>query len=368
MPRFLHHKKPVYHQPVEPEFLQLQKQVDELVKTLEPRKQKQIWLKMLFFPALYVAGYAFLLLFGKDPLVFYSMYPLLGIFLLLNFLNLIHDAVHSSAFKHYRKFNRYLLYFFDLLGANSYIWKIRHIRLHHAFPNIMNWDSDLEQSPLVRIFPQSASRKIQRYQHYYLPFLYPLYLFNWLLVRDFKDFFNKRRAVHRVAKIPKREYLKLIFFKLFFLSYLIVIPKFVLEVPWIQVLLGFGLFVLTASICSLVVLLSPHASVQSEFPQQNEQGELPYSWFKHQLVCTNDVSNDNFFVRFFMGSFNYHIAHHLFPYVHHSFYPEISRIIEDFSQEHGLPYKKFSLRRSLLNHFALLKQNAVHENIFEETM
>jgi len=54
--------------------------------------------------------------------------------------------------------------------------------------------------------------------------------------------------------------------------------------------------------------------------------------------------------------------------VHHSFYPEISLLIEDFAEKHHLPYKKFSLKRSLYNHFALLKRNAVQENIFEETM
>lgn len=368
MQRSLPGKKPHFELPVESEFLELQEEVNQLVESLRPEKEKQIWPKMLFFPLLYFGGYAALLIFGSNPSVFYLMYSLLGIFLLLNFLNVIHDAVHQSTFRRYRRFNRYFLYFFDLLGANSYIWKMRHLRLHHAFPNVMNWDSDLEQSPLVRIFPQSQLKKIQRFQHLYLPFLYPLYLFNWLLVRDFKDFFNTNRPVHRVVKIPKQEYVKLIFFKLFFFSYMIIIPKFVLGVSWLSALLGFCLFVFTASIFSLLVLLSPHASLYSEFPQQNESGKLPYTWFRHQLVCTNDVTNDNFFVRFFMASFNYHIAHHLFPYVHHSFYPEISGVIEDFAIKHQLPYRKFSLKTSLLNHYALLKRNALHENIFEETM
>lgn len=360
--------KPVFKHPVEPEFLELRKEVDAIVKKLSAKKQKVIWAKVFLFPILYFSTFVLLLTRGTDPVIFFISYFLLGFFLILNFLNLIHDAVHGVTFKNHKNWNRFFLYFFDLLGANSYIWKVRHLRLHHAFPNIMGWDSDLEQSPLVRIFPQSTLKNIQKYQHLYLPFLYPLYLFNWLLVRDFRDFFDKGRTVHRVVKIPKIEYFKLIIFKLIFFAYILFIPKYILGVSWEQVLGGFVVFMFTASLTSLIVLLSPHASIESEFPQQDSSGMLPHTWFMHQLVCTSDVSNDNFFVRFFMGSFNYHIAHHLFPYVHHSYYPEITKLIENFSFRYNFPYRKQSLKSSLLNHYDLLKRNAVHENIFEETM
>jgi linoleoyl-CoA desaturase len=368
MERSIPERRPIFKLPVEPEFAELQQKVEALVHDLEGRKDRIIKLKILLFPILYFGTYALLLLKGHNPLVFYLCYMFLGLFLLLNFLNLIHDAVHGVTFKKHRNWNKIFLYFFDLLGANSYIWKIRHLRLHHAFPNIMGWDSDLEQSPLVRIFPQSSRKKIQKYQHIYLPFLYPLYLFNWLLIRDFKDFFNKDQIVHRVTKIPTVEYVKLFFFKIVFFGYIIAVPKFVLGVSWWAVLSGFILLMFTASVTSLLVLLSPHASVESEFPQKDEKGKMPHTWFMHQLLCTNDVSNDNFFVRFFMASFNYHIAHHVFPYIHHSYYPEVTRILEDFAHRHNFPYRKHSLKTSLLNHYALLKRNAWHENIFEETM
>ncbi|MFD1079560.1 fatty acid desaturase, partial [Longispora fulva] len=165
--------RPTFQLPVEPEFLELQKKVNALVDDLADEKDNLIRLKIILFPLLYTGTYAILLWKGSLPLVFYLSYMFLGLFLLLNFLNLIHDAVHGVTFKRHRRWNRIFLYFFDLLGANSYIWKVRHLRLHHAFPNVMGWDSDLEQSPLVRIFPQSEQKKIQKYQHLYLPFLYP---------------------------------------------------------------------------------------------------------------------------------------------------------------------------------------------------
>jgi linoleoyl-CoA desaturase len=54
--------------------------------------------------------------------------------------------------------------------------------------------------------------------------------------------------------------------------------------------------------------------------------------------------------------------------VHHVYYPEITKVIEQFAAKNNLPYRKFPLITSLKNHYKLLKQNAFHENIFEETM
>ena len=125
----------------------------------------------------------------------------------------------------------------------------------------------------------------------------------------------------------------------------------------------------TASIVSLLVLLSPHASTESEFPMPDEDGQMPTGWFRHQLSCTNDVKEDNWFIRFFMGCFNYHIAHHLFPSVQSCI---LSRSnagdTKNLLQKMILPYRQFPLITSLHNHYKLLQANAFHENIFEETM
>jgi linoleoyl-CoA desaturase len=56
----------------------------------------------------------------------------------------------------------------------------------------MGWHGDFKQSPVASIFPHAPFAKIHRYQHIYMPLAYPLYLFYWLLARDFKDFFNRQ--------------------------------------------------------------------------------------------------------------------------------------------------------------------------------
>ena len=348
-------------------FSQLRKQVNKVVKSLEAGRWWIIKLKAIVFPAMYIAVYIMALLFGNNVYILYSCYFLIGFFIVLNFLNLIHDAVHNILFKH-KWINTLYVNFFDFLGANSYIWKVRHIRLHHNYPNIMGWDSDFEQSPMARIFPHGRYSKMHKYQHVYLPVLYPLYLFNWLFVRDFKDFFKKSSIVWKLNTIPFVEYIKLFVFKAIFIFYIFFLPKFILAISWSQMLTAFLIMMFTASISSLIVLLSPHASPESRFPLPDENGFLQDSWFMHQLSTTNDVTEDNWFTRYFLGCFNYHIAHHLFPYINHIYYPEVTNVIMKFAKNNNLPYRTFSLRISLHNHYLLLKTNSVCDNIFEETM
>jgi linoleoyl-CoA desaturase len=348
-------------------FQQLRQDVNTLVQQLQPKRQGSIIFKAILFPAFYLITYLLVLIAGNNTALFYTGYFLLGVFLVMIFLNIIHDAVHGTIFNS-KWLNEWYVYLFDLMGANSYVWRLRHIRFHHNYPNVNGWDTDIEQSALVRIFPTGSALLIHRYQHIYLPMLYPLYLFNWLLVRDFKDFFNKKKTIWKLVTIPRIEYIKLFLFKALFLFYLIALPKFILQITWMQAISGFLLMMFTASIFSLMVLLSPHANTSSEFPVPDDGNTLPHGWFMHMLITTNDITHDNWFTRFFMGCFNFHVAHHLFPNINHIYYPEVTGLLKEYAAKYDLPYRQYSLGVSLGKHYRLLKENGVTENIFEETM
>ena len=348
-------------------FAELRKQVTQTVASLEPARRKEIVFKAMFLPVVYFSVYIGAIAFGYHPLVLYSCYFLMGLLLVSIFLNVIHDAVHGTIFKS-DKINKAYVYLFDLMGANSFIWKLRHVRFHHNYPNVNGWDTDIEQSSLVRIFPTGKFSRFHQFQHIYLPLLYPLYLANWLLVRDFKDFFNKKKTVRKLVEIPGIEYLKLFFFKCLFLCYMIVLPKLILPVSWSMILIAFAIMLFTASVASLMVLLSPHANTESGFPLPDKNNQFEHSWMMHMLITTNDITHDNWFTRFFMGCFNYHVVHHLFPNVNHAYYPEITELLKEQAEKYKLPYRQYSLLSSLKNHYVLLKNNRIEENIFEETM
>jgi linoleoyl-CoA desaturase len=348
-------------------FQQLRQDVALLVQQLQPKRRGNILLKAVLFPAIYLFTYLIILVAGNQSGIFYTGYFLLGVFLVVVFLNIIHDAVHGTIFSN-KKLNQWYVYLFDLMGANSYVWRQRHIRFHHNYPNVNGWDTDIEQTNLARIFPNAKALYIHRYQHIYLPLLYPLYLFNWLLVRDFKDFFNKKKTIWKLVSIPRIEYIKLFAFKAFFLFYLIVIPKLVLAISWLQIITGFIIMIFTASVFSLMVLLSPHANTSSAFPLPDERNNLPDTWMMHMLYTTNDITNDNWFIRFFMGCFNYHVAHHLFPNINHIYYPEVTGLLKQYAAKYDLPYRQYPLGVSLAKHYRLLKENGVTDDLFEQTM
>src|SRR3546814_17761200 len=101
---------------------------------------------------LYLGLYACILLFGNSTPLLFLCYIFLGFSMIMLFINAFHDAAHGSVFKK-RKHNQRFMYVLELFGSNSWLWAKRHNALHHPYPNIQPWDTDIKQSDVVRIFP-----------------------------------------------------------------------------------------------------------------------------------------------------------------------------------------------------------------------
>lgn len=248
---------------------------------------------------------------------------------------------------------------FDLIGANSYIWQKRHVQSHHSYANVDGWDTDVEQSGLIKIFPHITAKGLQKYQDKYIFFAYPLFLFNWMFIRDFKDFFSKNRVIYKVhGPVPPREKVKLLFFKLFYFFYQIALPVLLFKVSLGLALGAWAAQILSGSVFALFVLLPLHPLPDNAFPLPDENKNLPYSYLRHQFEVTNDLRQNNWFVRHILGNFNFHVAHHLFPNYSYAYYNEITEEIEQFAKENGFVYKRFSMTDALKKHYRLLRMNA----------
>jgi linoleoyl-CoA desaturase len=145
----------------------------------------------------------------------------------------------------------------------------------------------------------------------------------------------------------------------------------------IPVILGFNLFVVLGalftmfaigSVFALLSLLTPHVNEKNQFPLPDTNGQLEVSWFEHQFITTNDVSLNNWFTRNFMGNFNFHLAHHLFPNISSVYAPEMTSEIRKYAEENGFEYRSYKLRNALYYHYKLIKANANNEDFFEEDM
>jgi linoleoyl-CoA desaturase len=359
---------PLYskHQADQQCFLELKKSVYQKVSSMGTDRQKWSRLKARILPLCYFAFYIIALQQSKHVWLFYFFYVLMGLMMVLLYLNIIHEASHNSLFRN-KKINSLFMYLFDLIGANSYIWKLRHTRLHHNFSNVAGWDSDIQQSSLFKVFPSDETKRIHRNQHIRVFFVYPLYLLNWLLIRDFKDYFSKQQTIQKICKIPFIEYVKLFLFKSVFLFFIIIVPAVFFDFTWLQSLAAFVIMLIVAGVFALTVLLPPHANIKNDFPVV-ENGALSSSWFRHQLETTNDITTSNWFTRHIMGDFNYHLAHHLFPKISHVYASEVSKIIKEHASRYDLPYRSYTLFEALKYHYLLIKKNGMPQDFFEEDM
>ena len=347
-------------------FRKIKKEVDDFLNGIPHRHMRIVRARSLFFPVLYIILYLCAIYFRNSTGLFFLFYISMGITMLFIFLNMVHDAVHGTIFE--RKWqNNLILYFFDVIGANSYIWKKRHKMLHHAFQNVSGWDSDIEQATLFKIFPHEEKRKIHNFQHILIFFFYPLYLVNWVFVRDFKDYFKKTQMIRKVCTISPIEYFKLLFFKILFVTYMVFIP-YMLGIPLLIATAAMFFMLILSGTLALVFLLTPHTNINNQFPLPDGEGRLSMSWLKHQFATTNDVDFDNWITRNLLGNFNYHIAHHLFPNINSAYTPKITGIIKSYADEHHLGYRSYSLGRALKYHFQLIRSNAINCNIMDEDM
>ena len=364
-------KKPSYYKNQDDAklFSELRTRVNARVAEIPGNRDRLIVVKSVLLPLLYFGSYAVALFNGNNAAVYIGCYVFMAIVLVLIYLNLIHEAAHNNIFKN-KKLNRAVLKIFDLIGANSYIWERRHIVSHHAYPNVDGWDTDIEQSGPILIYPHAKPKGVQKYQHLFFFLVYPLYLFNWMFIRDFRDFFDPNRVIQKTgAKIPAKEKVKMVAFKVFYFFYQIAVPVLFFEVTWNLALGAWFLQILIASTFALFVLLPLHALSDNEFPKLDEAGNLPYSWLRHQFEVTNDLTENNTFIRFVLGNFNYHVAHHLFPNISYEYAHEVTDEIKKFAAENNFRYKQFPLFTALRKHYDLLITNATSiGDVMEETM
>lgn len=339
-------------------FIELASRVKSRVKSISENRDVYIKIKAIVLPLLYFGSYVIALFNAENRKLYISLYVLMGITIVLIYLNLIHEAAHDNIYKT-KKYNKWVLNILNLLGANSYIWRSRHILSHHHYPNVEGWDTDVEQSGPLLIFPNTEPKGVQKYQDKYFIFIYPFYLFNWMLIRDFRDFFGRKRIIRKVqGEAPLREKVKMILYKLFYFFYQIAVPVLFFKASFGLAFGAWFLQILVASVFALFVLLPLHPLPDNEFPTPDNLNILPFSWMKHQLEVTNDLSENNWFIRHILGNFNFHIAHHLFPGYSYVYYNEITDEIVKFTKEHHIIYKKFPLLTALKKHYELLHMNA----------
>jgi linoleoyl-CoA desaturase len=314
--------------------------------------------KMFFKIGLYfgldVLFYVLMITATSLPL-FYAFYLLMGLSVLLTAFNISHDAAHGVAVK--SKFWNKMLFqlSFNLQGNNAYVWGKNHNESHHLYTNVEGSDIDVLNNPLVRMTDTQPLRWYHQFQHLYTPVLYLLYSLNWFLFRETLMIFGISSRTIKVS-IPRNEAIKLIFYKFLYVGYMIVLPALVLPFGWGNVLWAFLLNHFMVSLIFTAVLGVSHLSDFVAHPKSDENGFLPMSWAKLQMITSVDYDSDSTFFHWTLGGFNAHALHHLLPNISHVHYLDILPIFRELCQKHGIVYMEMPYANALQAHFRFLRK------------
>lgn len=309
--------------------------------------------KILLYFGLDISFYL-LMISSTSLFSFYAFYLLMGLSILLTAFNISHDAAHGVAVRS-KRWNKILFSLsFNLQGNNAYVWGKNHNESHHLYTNIEGSDIDVLNNPLFRMTGNQPLKWYHRYQFIYAPFLYLLYSLNWFLFRETLMIFNYSTRTIKI-KIPPDEIIKLIFYKLLYIGYMILLPIWLLPFGWSAVVMAFVLNHLLVSVIFVGVLGVSHLSDFVAHPVPDNDNKLDMSWPKLQMCTSVDYNADSRFFNWTLGGFNAHALHHLLPNISHVHYIEVLPIFKELAAKYGLVYMEMPYHRSLASHFRFLR-------------
>ena len=249
---------------------------------------------------------------------------------------LCHDAAHGSLSSNAWVNRVVLTVGFGLFGVSGALWRWRHIRLHHVFPNVEGTDIDGEGSILLRLAPYGPWRSWHRLQAFYAPFLYVLVMPHLAWVEDWSNRAMARRMAPENfgTRAATAEFLLV---KLVHGGVALGLPWLVLQPPLWALGLGYLIFTGVASILFVVIFAGSHLSEEAEFISPSGD-RIHHDWAEHQLRTCLDWSPESRTAGMLSGGSNAHTAHHLFPQAAHCHNPALSAIVSEAAAQHELPH------------------------------
>jgi linoleoyl-CoA desaturase len=270
-----------------------------------------------------------------------------------------HDGGHL-AYSGKRWINRGAASVLDLLGASSYVWRIKHGIVHHTYPNIEGADDDLDAGPFARLSPGQPHHRLHRFQHLYMWPLYGFLTAKWFLFDDFRDLARGRVGNHPLTAPRGVELAIFVLGKLAHLSWALVVPIAVLG--WGKALVFYVALSAACGITLAVVFQLAHCVEEAVFVDPDAHaGPLVLDFSAHQLATTIDFARHDKLLSWYVGGLNFQAVHHLFPRVCHVHYPAIASIVEQTAAEHGIRYSATpTLRAALRSHYRWLQRMGAH--------
>ncbi len=336
---------------------QIYSEVNDQLNTGKKSFARHITFKFVFYFSLTALSYLALYR-AQSPVLFIFCFIAFGLVSLLFAFNFSHDFSHDTIFKSKKLNNLGFVLIYTMVGAHAQAWKQRHIHSHHFAPNVEEYDSDLKISKLIRVIPNSNHSWFHRFQHIYAPLAYMSYSLFWVFIKDFVILFSGDES-----RAKKNATYHLFFWiqKIFYIGYLLVLPACLGLQSWPVVVAGFILMHLLQSLFLLFTFFMTHHVEATAYPCTDKNGYINCSWLMNQIKSSNDMHPFSVSANFILGGFNNHIAHHLFPHIHHIYYPQLNKILYGILVRNGIEPNQTSYWGGAISHLKLLKKMSVRE-------
>ncbi len=326
-----------------PFFKSLKEKVDRYfaIRRIDPSGNWRLYLKSIIQFASAIILYVTLVFFTPATPVAIVLCCLLGTNLAVIGFNVMHEGGHQSFSKH-GWLNKVTAYSLNLLGGNSYYWKIKHNVNHHTFTNIEGMDSDIDVQPFMRLHKDQPLYWFHRFQHLYWVILYGVSYIAWVFYDDFVKYVSGKVAPNsEPGKLALKEHFIFWITKISYVGAYIVLP--VIMVGWLPALIGFLIITFICGLFISVVFQLAHVVEGTQFILPEEaSSKIEKEWAIHQVSTTANFATHNKIVSWLLGGLNFQIEHHLFPRISHVHYPKISEFVKETCQEYNVKYLEYS--------------------------
>ncbi len=250
--------------------------------------------------------------------------------------NIQHDAGHRAISKN-KHVNWLMALSLDLMGGSSYLWDVKHNKLHHTYTNIDGHDDDIDLGVLARFAPTQKYYWFHRYQHIYMWFLYTMVILKWHIIDDFRDILTAKIGPHPIERPRGKNLIAFIAGKLAFTFFAFVLPMLfhnpLVVLFWYVVSMGIGGLVLA------VVFQLAHVVENAAYPMPDAvTGNMEEAWAIHQMRTTVDFAQKSKVLTWYLGGLNFQAEHHILANVSHLHYPRISKLVERACKRYNVPY------------------------------
>ncbi|MCB0737882.1 MAG: fatty acid desaturase, partial [Bacteroidetes bacterium] len=220
-------------------------------------------------------------------------------------------------------------------------------------------DEDIDPGALLRFSPHAPKKSFHRFQHIYGWFLYSLMTIMWVVNKDYKQMigYQKRGLIEKQGTTFGKEMTILIVSKIFYFSYVLVLPLLVTDIHWSIIVGGFVWAHLIAGLILAAIFQPAHVLPENTYPLPVDPGVIEDSFMIHQLRTTADFAHRNRLLSWYVGGLNYQVEHHLFPNICHVHYRKLAPIVAETAREFNVPYHSFeTFRGALKAHHKMLFQ------------